>query len=76
MSGQCDCLRGITTFKTLKEIGVARVSLGPGLLKIAFKAMKDLAKKIKNYEGLDEVTDNDVSSDDLKELMVQAVLKT
>jgi len=68
-------LRGIPNFKTLKEIGVARVSLGPGLLKIAFKAMKDLATKIKNYEGLDEVTENEVSSDDLKRLIGLSIIK-
>jgi 2-methylisocitrate lyase-like PEP mutase family enzyme len=60
---------GIPDFKTLKEIGVARVSLGPGFLKIAFRAMKHLALKLKNYDGLDEVTGNDVSSEDLKKLV-------
>jgi 2-methylisocitrate lyase-like PEP mutase family enzyme len=69
-------LRGIPNFRDLKEIGVARVSLGPGLLKIAFKAMKDLAKKIKNYEGLDEVTENEVSSDDLKMLIGRSIIKS
>ena len=69
-------LRGIPNFNTLKEIGVARLSLGPGLLKIAFKAMNDLAKKIKNYEGLDEVTENEVSSDDLKRLIGLSIVKS
>jgi 2-methylisocitrate lyase-like PEP mutase family enzyme len=60
---------GIPDFKTLKEIGVKRVSLGPGFLKIAIKAMKELAIKLRNYEGLDEVIGNEVSSEDLKKLV-------
>ena len=48
---------------------VRRVSLGPGFLKIAIKAMKQLAIKLKNYEGLDEVINNEVSSEDLKKLV-------
>ena len=60
---------GIPDFRTLREIGVKRVSLGPGFLKIAIKAMKQLAIKLKNYEGLDEVIGNEVSSEDLKKLV-------
>jgi 2-methylisocitrate lyase-like PEP mutase family enzyme len=62
-------LPGIPDFKTLKEIGVARLSLGPGFLKTAVKAMKELALKLKNHEGLDEVLTNDVTSDYLKNLV-------
>jgi 2-methylisocitrate lyase-like PEP mutase family enzyme len=60
---------GIPDFRTLREIGVKRVSLGPGFLKIAIKAMKQLALKLKDYEGLDEVINNEVSSEDLKNLV-------
>ena len=60
---------GIPDFRTLKEIGVRRVSLGPGFLKIAIKSMKQLAVKLKNYEGLDEVIGNEVSSEELKKLV-------
>ena len=63
---------GIPDFKTLKEIGVKRVSLGPGFLKIAIKAMKQLAIKLTNYEGLDEVIGNEVSSEELKKLVSRA----
>ena len=62
---------GIPDFKTLKEIGVARISLGPGFLKIAIRAMKQLAQKLKNYEGLDEVIANEVSSEELKKLVAK-----
>ena len=51
----------------LKKIGVIRVSLGPAFLKIAIKAMKDMALKLKNLEGLSEITKNEITSDYLKE---------
>jgi 2-methylisocitrate lyase-like PEP mutase family enzyme len=62
-------LQGIPDFETLQEIGVARLSLGPGFLKVAIKAMKDVAQKLKNYEGLEEVTNNEVTSEFLKKLV-------
>src|SRR5688572_12363895 len=62
---------GIPDFRTLREIGVARISLGPGFLKIAIRAMKQLALKLKNYEGLDEVIDNEISSEELKKLVTK-----
>src|SRR5258706_8032296 len=43
---------GIPDLKILSELGVARVSLGPSLLKITIKAMKALAMQLKDYEGL------------------------
>lgn len=62
-------LPGIPELKTLNEMGVARVSLGPSFLKIALKAMKDIAVKLKNLEGLAEITGNDITSDYLKDLV-------
>ena len=62
---------GIPDFKSLQQIGVARLSLGPGFLKVAIKAMKDVALKLKNYEGLSEVTGIDVTSADLKTLVTK-----
>jgi len=60
---------GIPDLKILKEIGVVRVSLGPSFLKIVIKAMKQLAIKLKNYEGMNEIEENDVTTDYLKELV-------
>jgi 2-methylisocitrate lyase-like PEP mutase family enzyme len=60
---------GIPDLKILQEIGVARVSLGPSFLKIAIKAMKQLAIKLKNYEGMNEIEGNDITTDYLKELV-------
>jgi 2-methylisocitrate lyase-like PEP mutase family enzyme len=63
---------GIPDFKTMEDIGVARLSLGPGYLKIAIKAMKDLALKLKGHDGLTDVLQNDVTSDHLKKLVKNA----
>ena len=62
-------IAGVPNLKTLKEMGVARVSLGPGLLKIAIRAMKEIAEKLKNYEAIEEITGNEVTSDYLKDLI-------
>ena len=59
---------GIPELKVLQEMGVARVTLGPGFFKIAVKAMKDIASKLQNRQGVDEVISNDITSDYLKKL--------
>lgn len=48
--------------ETLIKIGVARVSLGPSLLKMAIQAMKNSAEDLLDYEGLDEIKENPVST--------------
>ena len=60
---------GIPDFKTLKELGVSRVSLGPGFLKIAIKAMKNMAERLLHFEGLEEISANEMTSDYLKKLV-------
>lgn len=60
---------GIPDFKTLRDIGIARLSLGPGFLKIAIKAMKTIAMKLKSYEGLEDVTGNEITFEYLKDLV-------
>jgi 2-methylisocitrate lyase-like PEP mutase family enzyme len=60
---------GIPDLKTLSKMGVARVSLGPSLLKTAIKAMKELAIQLKDYEGLSSITGNEITSDYLKSLV-------
>ncbi len=62
-------LPGVPELNTLSKIGVTRVSLGPSFLKIAVRAMKDMAVKLKTFEGLAEITGNEVSSDYLKSLV-------
>jgi 2-methylisocitrate lyase-like PEP mutase family enzyme len=60
---------GIPDFKTLSEIGVARVSLGPSFLKLAIRTMKEMAGRLSNYEGLDVITGNEITNDYLKYLI-------
>jgi len=60
---------GIPQLSVLNEMGVARVSLGPSFLKIAIKAMKNLAVKLQNFEGLSDITQNEITSVYLKDLV-------
>jgi 2-methylisocitrate lyase-like PEP mutase family enzyme len=60
---------GIPELTVLNEIGVARVSLGPSFLKIAIKAMKNLALKLQNFEGLSDITENEITSAYVKDLV-------
>ena len=60
---------GIPELNVLSEIGVARVSLGPSFLKIAIKAMKNLALKLQNLEGLSDITENEITSAYVKDLV-------
>jgi len=62
-------LPGIPEFAALKETGVARVSLGPGFLKYAINAMKDVANKLLNYQGMEEINNNPVTSGYLNQLI-------
>lgn len=64
-------IAGIPDFSALKEIGVARVSLGPGFLKNAINSMKNIAEKLLKCEGMDEITSNPVTSDYLKNLILK-----
>jgi 2-methylisocitrate lyase-like PEP mutase family enzyme len=60
---------GIPALYDLEKMGVARVSLGPGFLKIAIQAMKNLAVKLQQYEGLADITSNEITSPYLKGLV-------
>jgi 2-methylisocitrate lyase-like PEP mutase family enzyme len=62
-------LPGIPDFETLKMTGVARVSLGPGFLKTAINAMKNIAEKLLHYEGMQEVSDNPITTAYLAKLV-------
>jgi 2-methylisocitrate lyase-like PEP mutase family enzyme len=62
---------GVPDFETLKKIGLARISLGPGFLKIAIDAMKNASEKLLHYEGMNQVTENPVTSDYLNNLVVK-----
>ncbi len=62
-------LPGIPDFETLKNIGLARISLGPGFLKTAINAMKNIAEKLLYYQGMPEVADNPVTTAYLNNLI-------
>ena len=62
-------LAGIPNFSELQQIGVARLSLGPGFLKAAIQSMKNVAEKLLRYEGMKEIADNEITSDYLKNLI-------
>jgi 2-methylisocitrate lyase-like PEP mutase family enzyme len=60
---------GIPELNVLNEMGVARVSLGPSFLKIAIKAMKNLAMRLQKFEGLSDITGNGITSAYVKDLV-------
>src|SRR4029079_15302006 len=60
---------GIPELSVLNDIRIARVSLGPSFLKIAIKALKNLAIKLQNFEGLSDITENEITSAYVKDLV-------
>lgn len=60
---------GIPALSELQAIGVARVSLGPSFLKTAIQAMKKLAVKLWQNEGIDDIIGNEITSAYLHELV-------
>ncbi|HRO45285.1 isocitrate lyase/phosphoenolpyruvate mutase family protein [Agriterribacter sp.] len=64
-------LPGIPDAETLQQTGVARLSLGPGFLKTAIHAMKNTAEKLLQYEGMDEVKGNPVTTAYINSLIVR-----
>jgi 2-methylisocitrate lyase-like PEP mutase family enzyme len=62
---------GIPSLKILHETGVARVSLGPGFLKYAMQAMKNIALKLQHEEGVDDIINNDITSEYLQHLVAE-----
>ncbi|HVW95909.1 MAG TPA: isocitrate lyase/phosphoenolpyruvate mutase family protein [Mucilaginibacter sp.] len=62
-------LPGIPGFDTLRTMAVSRVSLGPGFLKISVNALKSLAEKLLQDEGMFVLAKNPVTTDYLKDLI-------
>lgn len=62
-------LPNIPDFETLHKMGVKRVSLGPGLLKIAVHAIKNISEKLLRYEGMEEIKQNPVTGAFLNQLV-------
>lgn len=53
-------LAGIPDFNELKEIGVTRLSLGGNFIKFAISAMKNVAGKLLKFEGMNDITQNEL----------------
>lgn len=49
-------LAGIPDFNELKETGVTRLSLGGNFIKFAISSMRKAAKKLLNFEGMEDIT--------------------
>ena len=64
-------LPGIPGFDTLKTMGVSRLSLGPGFLKTSVNALKNVAEKLLQDEGMYVLAKNPVTTDYLKNLIVK-----
>lgn len=62
---------GIPDLKELAQMGVKRISLGGGFMKIALQPMKKLAEKLQNLEGLDELFENEINSAYVNKLIDQ-----
>lgn len=60
---------GIPNLDLLQKMGLARLSLGPGLLKIAIKAMKNVSEKLLHLEGMSDITENPVTGEYLDQLI-------
>jgi len=60
---------GVPELNVLHEMGVARVSLGPSFLKIAIRAMKNLAIRLQKHEGLQDIVENEITSDYLRNMV-------
>ena len=64
-------MSGISDFQELKKMGVARLSLGGNFIKFAINAMKNVAQKLLNHEGMEEISNNLVTSDYLNKLILK-----
>lgn len=62
---------GIPELELLQKMGLTRLSLGPGLLKIAVNAMKNISEKLLTLEGMSDITGNPVTGDFLNHLVSQ-----
>ncbi|HEY5369545.1 MAG TPA: isocitrate lyase/phosphoenolpyruvate mutase family protein [Hanamia sp.] len=54
---------GVPGFNELKEMGLTRLSLGGNFMKFIINAMKNVTQKLLNHEGMEEITNNSVTTD-------------
>ncbi len=59
----------LPSIKELEKMGVARLSIGPALLRSSISRMKDVAETLQNYGSYDVFTEDVLSSDDVREIL-------
>lgn len=64
---------GIPSLKELEEIGVARLSLGPGFLRIALRAMQEVAMDLKHGKNINRILENPLTSDYVRNRLLNQV---
>ncbi len=55
--------------RELEDLGIARLSLGPSLLKSALSKMREVARSLQNYGNYDLFTENVLSSDEIVRIL-------
>jgi len=55
--------------RELEDLGIARLSLGPSLLKSALTKMREVARSLQNYGNYDLFTENVLSSDEIVRIL-------
>jgi len=55
--------------RELEDLGIARLSLGPSLLKSALTKMREVALSLQNYGNYDLFTENVLSSDEIVRIL-------
>jgi len=61
--------KGCPPMAELQQAGVARISTGPGFLRMAVKAMQHTARNFRNASMMQEIADNEVTSSYLQKLV-------
>lgn len=61
--------KGVPPMRELEEIGVRRLSLGPGLLKTSLTAMKRVAEELRSYGSYEPFTEGVLDSEEIVRLL-------
>lgn len=59
-------LAGTAPMKELEAIGIARLSLGPGLIKASLTVMRQIASNLREYGNYDQFTSEAMSGDEMQ----------
>lgn len=67
--------KGAASMRELEEIGISRLSLGPGLLKTSLTAMKKVAEALKCFGSYELFTENIIASAEIQQFVSQEKMK-